>query len=320
MADTSYDSELRLVLTKDAIPDMKHYVHHIPINALRNIPMQAILCVRGLLGTNSVSRHSLMSKDPETIRRLRKQTGLNQALLAANLGVSQGTISRWETGQLEIDDEALLKLQKLAGIYLGASRPNLRDIPVVGAAAYNVWTDTQKRPGGAWYSISILVPDEWMHLELSAYEVADTSANYHVNAGGFVVVAGFDENEILPRPGDIMIFTEEAEDGRFNTSIREYLNPPTIPDFDPPKDKVLLFNPTNDRMGWDLEISTESMEEAARQRSLEAAGFVGLVIGIFNVMASERIPPRKPPEENSLVLTRRTRRAPPPPPSKRVLE
>lgn len=258
-----------------------------------------------------------MSKDPETIRRLRKLTGLNQAALAGKLAVSQGTISRWETGQLEIDDGALLSLQKLAGIHLGPSRPNLRDIPVVGAAAYNVWTDTPNRPGGSWYSISLLVPDEWMHVELFAYEISDDSANYHVNKGGIVVVTDFDESEIMPKPGDVMVFAEEADDGRFNTSVREYLKPVPISDYEETTDRVLLFSPNNAGVGWDLEIPKDVMEEAARQRGLGTAGFIGLVIGMFNVTASDRIPPPKPPEINPQMIVRRApRRAPTIPPSK----
>jgi hypothetical protein len=157
-----------------------------------------------------------------------------------------------------------------------------------------------------------------MHLELFAYEISDDSANYHVNKGGIVVVTDFDESGIVPQPGDIMVFAEEAEDGRFNTSVREYLKPIPLSDYDQTTDRILLFSPNNAGVGWDLEIPRDFMEEAASRRGLGAAGFIGLVIGVFNVAALDRIPPRKPPDINPQMIVRRAPRRPPPPPTSKT--
>ena len=47
------------------------------------------------------------------LRELRLRHGLNQAELAAQLGVSQGTLSNWEQGKHDIDNGALVALARL---------------------------------------------------------------------------------------------------------------------------------------------------------------------------------------------------------------
>lgn len=48
------------------------------------------------------------------VRTLRKSLDLSQAELAARLGVTQSTVSRWETGELPLSKRDLLALDSLA--------------------------------------------------------------------------------------------------------------------------------------------------------------------------------------------------------------
>lgn len=53
------------------------------------------------------------------INRLRKESGMNQKELGAMLGVGQTTISAWETGKNEPDNESMHKMAKLFQVSIG---------------------------------------------------------------------------------------------------------------------------------------------------------------------------------------------------------
>ena len=53
------------------------------------------------------------------INRLRKEAGLNQKELGAKLGMAQTTISAWETGKNEPDNESMHKMSKLFHVSIG---------------------------------------------------------------------------------------------------------------------------------------------------------------------------------------------------------
>ena len=57
-----------------------------------------------------------MATDGRKIRETRKLLGLKQQELAMQLGVSQGTVSRWEKNQQKPDFETMLKLAEMAGL------------------------------------------------------------------------------------------------------------------------------------------------------------------------------------------------------------
>lgn len=53
------------------------------------------------------------------INRLRKESGMNQKELGAMLGVGQTTISAWETGKNEPDNESMHKMAKFFQVSIG---------------------------------------------------------------------------------------------------------------------------------------------------------------------------------------------------------
>jgi len=53
---------------------------------------------------------------PGTVRRIRRTADLSQRELAAELGVSQTTVARWETGKAAPDLETLARMAALAGL------------------------------------------------------------------------------------------------------------------------------------------------------------------------------------------------------------
>lgn len=53
------------------------------------------------------------------INRLRKESGMNQKELGAMLGVGQTTVSAWETGKNEPDNESMNKMAKFFQVSIG---------------------------------------------------------------------------------------------------------------------------------------------------------------------------------------------------------
>lgn len=53
------------------------------------------------------------------INRLRKESGMNQKELGAMLGVGQTTVSAWETGKNEPDNESMHKMAKFFRVSIG---------------------------------------------------------------------------------------------------------------------------------------------------------------------------------------------------------
>lgn len=52
-------------------------------------------------------------------KEARKRKGISQAMLSAQIGVSQGSISQWEIGKTEPDVQNVLKLADLYGVSTG---------------------------------------------------------------------------------------------------------------------------------------------------------------------------------------------------------
>jgi transcriptional regulator with XRE-family HTH domain len=67
------------------------------------------------------------------LRTKRKQMGLTQDALAKELGVTNVTVSRWETEARRIDDELLPMVSERLGIPRDVLRPDLRKLLGAGA-------------------------------------------------------------------------------------------------------------------------------------------------------------------------------------------
>ena len=64
------------------------------------------------------------------LKELRKQKGLKQKDLAGFIGVSQSTLSEWESEKYQIDNDNLFKLAARAGDFALALSSQGQDIPL----------------------------------------------------------------------------------------------------------------------------------------------------------------------------------------------
>ena len=61
------------------------------------------------------------------LRELRKKANITQAELAVRLGITQGSISLWESGETKPDVENLLKISELFGCTVDSLLKGERD-------------------------------------------------------------------------------------------------------------------------------------------------------------------------------------------------
>ncbi|PSB03210.1 transcriptional regulator [Merismopedia glauca CCAP 1448/3] len=84
----------------------------------------------GFTAKTVTSKPAVELKQPEVgklIRKLRQLTQLNQSQFAAVLGVSFGTINRWENGHMQPSSLALRQIRSLAEALSYSSSETVRD-------------------------------------------------------------------------------------------------------------------------------------------------------------------------------------------------
>lgn len=151
------------------------------------------LCVCELARIIAPAYEPDMSNDlASRIRRLRQSRGLNQADFGAHFGVTQSTVTRWESGAVPAGDKLTL-LAAFAGVelseFVGAdfeTAPPSNRLWVKGEVQAGVWKD-------AWQ----WEPDDWQPYQGGAHVDAPQDRRF-----GLVVV-GESMNEVYP-PGTIL--------------------------------------------------------------------------------------------------------------------
>lgn len=222
------------------------------------------------------------------------------------MGVTQGTISRWEKGKQQPDMHALMKLAAALGIEgaasfalgdeeaLPAATDYVETIPIVGGIAWDKWREAPHWEKEFQRTLYLPIPWEWRAYRLQAYVVEDDSIDYHFKPGSVVVVATFDANRLSPEPGDLVAYAEKNEDGLFAVAIREYLKSSATPG------RAILAT-ASQAGSHTVEVQAPEIERASAGRDLASIGFLGVVVAAMSVVAPNRLPPRE-------------RRAPPAPP------
>lgn len=266
-----------------------------------------------------------MATDGRKIREIRRKFGLKQGDVARELGVTQGTISRWEKGKQEPGFDALFKLAKMVGLadpysfvldadeHPYGSLDDWRDgIKIVGGANYQKWVESPYWEDKFQFSVNVPISDNWKKADIVGFHVDDDHANYHFKAGSIVFIARYDENRIKPLPGDLTIFAEKGADGLYSVAIREYLDFAAVSA--PVTDRVVLMQPSTHQDGWDLELSAKRIDAAAASGGLARMGFIGVIVSAYSIMAPDRLPPIDDAPASPSDAVKRIKRHPPKPP------
>ena len=228
------------------------------------------------------------------------------------MGVTQGTISRWEKGKQPPDMHALIKLavhlgiDDVASFALGQDEeiPDITNyttqVAVVGGVSLEKHRESVEWETDYHRQFDFPIPWEWRAYKLKAFVIEDDSIDRHFKAGSIVVAASFDSNKLAPKPGDMLVFAERDERDLYSVSVREYLISAANPD------RAILA--TDSSTGHHtVEVRVTDIETAAAGRELSSLGFIGVVVAAMSIVAPDRLPHRE-------------RSAPPPPPPPPTIE
>lgn len=90
---------------------------------------------------------------PIDVRRLRKKLGWSQEFLARQLGVSPGTVSKWETGKHQPSPAVYARLRELRRRANGTGKP--QSIVLIAATRAKTETTNVQRIGGTSYKTKV---------------------------------------------------------------------------------------------------------------------------------------------------------------------
>ena len=150
-----------------------------------------------------------MSEIAERLRKLRKARGLNQSQLADALGVSQGTVSRWETS-VTPDGEHLADLAKFYAKTveeLLGLKPVAIDnrLSIVGVVEAGVFRETVVFDADNQYEVAIPAPRNLPTAHAFGLEVRGPSMNLLYPEGTVLVCVKLPDMSRDLRDGDHVI-------------------------------------------------------------------------------------------------------------------
>lgn len=163
------------------------------------------------------------------IREIRKNLGMNQAEFAAALGVSQGSVSKWEAAKEQPRTTALLKIAELAGLpsfslFSGTDhnqkrQGGLRAVRVVGSIQSGYGVEAPEWDEEQHFDLMLPTPPIWGPLELSGWIVRGEEIWTNWPPGSYVIAAreadpddvpqGFRPQKIPLQNGDVVVVSNK---------------------------------------------------------------------------------------------------------------
>lgn len=163
------------------------------------------------------------------IRALRLRLRLRQGQLAARVGVTQATVSRWENGA-EPDFDHMQRLADLAGEsvedFAGHSRPAIVKVSgtqVIGAVEAGVWRPAAEWPEDDFYEVYWVPKQEFIGIPTFGLEVHGPSMDRIYPEGSIVVCVRLAHINREPRSGERVVVYSRRPDGFLEATLKEYV-------------------------------------------------------------------------------------------------
>jgi transcriptional regulator with XRE-family HTH domain len=190
-----------------------------------------------------------MSVDVRKIREIRKRLGLTQAEFANLIETTQGTVSRWESGDQVPETHFLVKIEQLGGPVLKTrlaedSGPfgNInwgKPVPVVGEIHWGYWSDKIGWDQQDQIFIHMPTVPDWPAIEFAGFVVKDDSADNLYPQGSVVFAAvipgtvwppsppdlqssAYKPELIAPKHNDLVIVQRKDREGLAEHTIRRF--------------------------------------------------------------------------------------------------
>ncbi|NEU14631.1 LexA family transcriptional regulator [Methylobacterium sp. BTF04] len=172
-----------------------------------------------------------MAEISRTIREIRKRLAENQATFAKRMGVTQSTVSKWESGTQSPDTQSLLNLSEISGIEIGDL---LEDddhdfrrsdfgitVTISGSVQAGEWVEAVEWDSFQHFQVQIPTPKEWPDLDIQGFLVRGNSMNNIYPDGSVVFAVPVIKNRIRPGPGDRVIVERRDNRQLFEVTLKE---------------------------------------------------------------------------------------------------
>ena len=229
-----------------------------------------------------------MSTFARRIREARAKVRLSQLQLAEAVGVSQGTVSKWEAGQQQPDLQTIIKIAevvKVNAMHLAfrdeehalAQRGWAKQIVLKGSISQELteqpyWDETD------WVDMSIPIPAEWLDLSLFAMLVKDNSANLIFPKNSIVVIAQLKLDKVDAKNGDVLLYSLKDPGGseidlRRNMLVIYNKMPSNYP---------ILLHASNMHLDAPVRLRYRDNLDLFAEGGYEGVGLLGLAVGSFS--------------------------------------
>lgn len=167
------------------------------------------------------------------IREIRKNLGLNQAEFAEELGVAQGSISKWESGRETPRIENLRRIAEKYDIPVGdlmgiTEEHEFRSdddygglaATVVGPVQAGLWREALEWEDGERFRVHLPQKQALEGLNLVGFLVRGPSMDL-VFPDGSIIVAVWSLDKFAPQDGDYVVIERVRADGMVEATLKE---------------------------------------------------------------------------------------------------
>jgi transcriptional regulator with XRE-family HTH domain len=194
--------------------------------------MQALYSPTHLRPASGSNMRIRMTDVARRIRELRKGLRLNQADFAERLGVTQSTVSKWESNKQTPDTDAVFKLSEISGAPPADFLFDHEDHDyrtsdwgitsrVIGAVQAGEWVEAVQWPPYEQFDVKLPTPRNWPDYEIDGFVVRGSSMNLLYPEGSIVFAVPTIKYGLNPGPGDKVIVQRLDDRGLYEVTLKE---------------------------------------------------------------------------------------------------
>jgi transcriptional regulator with XRE-family HTH domain len=174
-----------------------------------------------------------MSVLSRRLRETRRRLRLKQGELAEKLGVTQGTISRWENGGQSPDMSAMMKLAEIAGI-ADTVRFALDDeehpfrtsdwglqVHVIGRIAEDLWLEDPEWDESQRFQVQIPTLPKWEEYRIEGFLVGDYNTDPVYPKESIVFIANLYKAKVELMHDDVVVVERSDNRGLYEMTLRK---------------------------------------------------------------------------------------------------
>ena len=191
------------------------------------------ICALGIAGSADSLQTAVMLKIGRRIATMRKAKGLKQEAFADELGVTQSTVSRWESGKQEPEYTHLRAIAQWAGTGLDAftegtdaSTSPLHGIQVVGHVQAGEWQHAAEWDEDDRYTIGVPHDERYPQARQFGLVVRGRSMDQIYPEGSIIICASLYDLDREPEDGERVIVYRKSADDTIEATVKQFQRDP----------------------------------------------------------------------------------------------